>query len=173
MSWRVEMKIYERMKSLSPEDKVDTLARILEHQSRRMHKTVTYGSPVIPVDGYLESGNGVVLRHMVGLNCKLIGGIIFLETCEESVTATVRFYSQKQNFAFDVNLEKGLTALSHPTDLAVGTRIVISVISSKPDKLFGVWAALVLKPVLPKEAVEQILIDNLLKEPIDETNQNT
>lgn len=156
-------KVFERMKDLPVEEQVKTLSKILEHHATKLRKTVVYGAPIIFIDGYLATGNGTVLRHMLGLESTLVAGMIYIEACVGQVYGTMRLTNEAQNLTFDVRLRQGATLISKPSEFPAGTRIVFTVVADDPAQLVGVWGTLVLKPKLPKEAIETIVIDKLVQ----------
>lgn len=125
---------------------------------REVKQTMIYGAPLMPVSGFLERENGTALKHLLGMPCKLIGGAAFVEDCEGPVTATIRLDMPSQTLSFDFALRKGFVSVHRPMDVEVGSRITLSVIAAKPEKLSGIWVTLVFTPKLPKEAMERFFL---------------
>ena len=104
-----------------------------------------YGSPIMPISGYMEKENGKIIKHLLGIDCQLLGGAAFVENCDGPVTATIRLDTPSQTLVFDFGLKKGLTTVKKLFELQIGTRITVTVTSAKPEMLSGVWVTLVCK----------------------------
>lgn len=122
-------------------------------------RTVIYGAPIMPISGYMEKDNGKIIKHLLGMDCQLLGGAAFVEECDGPVTATVRLDLPTQTLVFDFPLRKGYTSIKKPFDLQAGTRIAVTITSVNPDRLAGVWTTLMFKFKHVRETTERLLLE--------------
>ena len=122
-------------------------------------RTVIYGAPIMPIFGYMEKDNGKIIKHLLGMDCELLGGAAFVEECDGPVIATVRLDLPTQTLVFDFPLRKGYTSIKKPFDLQAGTRIAVTITSQNPDRLAGVWVTLMFKFKHSRETAERLLLE--------------
>jgi hypothetical protein len=128
-----------------------------ESQKNPIPRKIVYGAPILPISGYMEKENGKVIKHLVGIDCQLLGGAAFVESCDGGVIATIRLDTLTQSLIFDFPLCKGYTAVEKKFDLEAGTRIAVTVTSEKPEMLSGVWVTLVCRVKHSKRTLEHLL----------------
>lgn len=153
--------ITDKIKGREPEQQVQILAKALDQIQPKLRKTISFGSPLVVVNGSLASGVGEVVSNLIVLPGRLLGGAVFIRRRKGAVRLTVTLASDEGSKSTEFNITRRLTSVVEDQAVKPGTILMISVDADEPDELAGVMVTIVMEVKVSRQAMTEFVIDDL------------
>ena len=161
-----------KLKDGTPEEKLIQVERILNRMSRKLHKTVIGVMPAIPIMFQIDEPkeDGEIFKFLLPCKGQITDVCMFVRKFDGSETvdfdASIRGPVTGAFARFST--KKNLTIQRANLDVLAGDMLTLT--TDSPEKVHGIWIALLYQMGIKESGKEVFLLDDLDKLLEEETN---